>query len=135
MGEIRPVPDILAKNLRANLYYSRLSGHGLIDEAALKDVDGKDWYYDIHEAFEIGYKIGDKILVIATSFGCTLVSEYLSKTDKNNYILGNIFISPCFGISDFRLLLGRYSWSKFLFRLFLGKERKIGNRNPEEKKW
>ena len=28
----------------------------------LKDVDGKDWYYDIQEAFEIGYKIGDKIL-------------------------------------------------------------------------
>ena len=135
LGEIRPVPDILAKNLRANLYYSRLSGHGLTDDASLKDVDGKDWYYDIHEAFEIGYKIGDKILVIATSFGCTLVSEYLSKTDKNNYILGNIFISPCFGISDFRLLLGRYTWSKFLFRLFLGKERKISNRNPEEKKW
>ena len=59
-----------------------MSGHGLTEEASLKNVDGKDWYYDIQEAFEIGYKIGDKILVIATSFGCTLVSEYLSKQIK-----------------------------------------------------
>ena len=135
MGEIRPVPDILAKNFQANLYYTRLSGHGLNDEVSLKNVDGKDWYYDIQESFEIGYKIGEKILVIATSFGCTLVSEYLTKTDKNNQILGNIFISPCFGISDWRLLLGRYTWSKPLFQFVLGKQRVIGNRNSEEKKW
>ncbi len=135
MGEIRPIPDILAKNLKANLYFTRLSGHGLNDEASLKNVSGKDWYYDIQEAFEIGSKIGDKILVVATSFGCTLVSEYLSKTDKKNHVLGNIFISPCFGISDWRLLFGRYTWSKSLFKLFLGEQRVIGNRNPEEKKW
>ena len=135
MGEIRPVPDILAKNLKANLFFTRLSGHGLNDKASLKNVDGRDWYCDIQEAFEIGYKIGDKILVVATSFGCTLVSEYLSKTDKKTHILGNIFISPCFGISDWRLLLGRYTWSKSLFQLVLGEQRVISNRNPEEKKW
>ena len=29
----------------------------------LKDVDGVDWYLDVQEAFEIGKKIGDKIIV------------------------------------------------------------------------
>ena len=135
MGEIRPVPDILAKNLKANLFFTRLSGHGLYDEYSLKNVDGKNWYMDIQEAFEIGDKIGEKILVVATSFGCTLVTEYLSKTDKNNSVLGNVFISPCFGISDWRLFFGKYIRSKSLFQLFLGEKRVISNRNTEEKKW
>ncbi|MFL2801402.1 MAG: alpha/beta hydrolase [Paracoccaceae bacterium] len=135
MGEIRPVPDILAKNLKANLFFTRLSGHGLYDKYSLKDVDGKNWYNDIQEAFEIGNKIGEKILVVATSFGCTLVTEYLSKTDKNNSVLGSVFISPCFGISDWRLFFGKYIWSKSLFKLFFGDQRVISNRNPEEKKW
>ena len=135
LGEIRPVPEILAKELKANLFFTRLSGHGLIDEFSLKDVDGKNWYYDIEEAFEVGKKIGDKILVIGTSFGCTLATEYLSKNDNENLVLGNIFISPCFGVSDWRLSLGKYYWSKTLFRLIYGEKRIVKNRNFEEKKW
>ncbi len=53
LGEIRPVPDILAENCNANLFFTRLSGHGINDFRPLKDVDGMDWYLDVQEAFEI----------------------------------------------------------------------------------
>ena len=44
LGEIRPVPDILAENYNANLFFTRLSGHGIDDFRPLRDVDGADWY-------------------------------------------------------------------------------------------
>ena len=94
-----------------------------------------DWYVDVQEAFEIGKKIGERIIVVATSFGCTLVSEYLSKNNMNDIVLGNIYISPCFGISNWRLKLSSFYFSKFIYKLFLGEKRVATNRNSEEKKW
>ena len=94
-----------------------------------------DWYLDVQEAFEIGKKIGDKIIVVATSFGCTLVSEYLSKNRIENIVLGNIFISPCYGIPDWRLKLSSFYWSKFIYKFFLGEKRVATHRKSEEKKW
>ena len=135
LGEIRPVPDILAKNYNANLFFTRLSGHGINDSRYLRDADGMDWYVDVQEAFEIGKKIGERIIVVATSFGCTLVSEYLSKNNMNDIVLGNIYISPCFGISNWRLKLSSFYFSKFIYKLFLGEKRVATNRNSEEKKW
>ena len=135
LGEIRPVPDILAENYNANLYFTRLSGHGIDDFRPLKYVDGVDWYLDVQEAFEIGKKIGDKIIVVATSFGCTLVSEYLSKNRIDDTVLGNIFISPCYGITDWRLKLSSFYWSKFIYKFFLGEKRVATHRKSEEKKW
>ena len=102
------------------------------------DITFEKTAYEIIKYF-VGKSLDNQLLkkIINRSYKSFRNNEVttLKQLDKNNYILGNIFISPCFGISDFRLLLGRYTWSKFLFRLFLGKERKIGNRNPEEKKW
>ena len=135
LGEIRPVPDILAENYNANLFFTRLSGHGINDFRSLKDVDGVDWYLDVQEAFEIGKRIGDKIIVVATSFGCTLVSEYLSKNKIDEIVLGNIFISPCYGIPDWRLKLSSFYWSKFIYKFFLGEKRVATHRKSEEKKW
>ena len=125
----------MAENCNANLFFTRLSGHGINDFRPLKDVDGMDWYLDVQEAFEIGKKIGDKIIVVATSFGCTLVSEYLSKNRINEIVLGNIFISPCYGIPDWRLKLSSFYWSKFIYKFFLGEKRVATHRTIEEKKW
>ena len=125
----------MAENCNANLFFTRLSGHGINDFRPLKDVDGMDWYLDVQEAFEIGKKIGDKIIVVATSFGCTLVSEYLSKNRIDDIVLGNIFISPCYGIPDWRFKLSSFYWSKFIYKFFLGEKRVATHRKIEEKKW
>ena len=43
--EIRPVPDLVAKALGANLIYTRLRGHGR-DGKALADASVAEWMYD-----------------------------------------------------------------------------------------
>ena len=136
LGEIRPVPDLLANNLGANLYFTRLAGHGSRDPLALGRCSGRDWYRDVEESLEIGFRLGDQVLVIATSFGAALVSEYLSKNFLGNKILGTVFISPCFGISNWRVNLFQYAfWSKVLFPMIFGKLRVTRSRTGEESKW
>ena len=136
LGEIRPVPDLVANKLKANLYFSRLAGHGSRDPLALGACSGGDWYEDVEEALEIGYRIGDQVLVIATSLGAALVSEYLSKRGPDNRILGTVFISPCFGIRGWKVQLFRYPlWAKFLFPLFFGKLRVVTSQTEEASKW
>lgn len=64
--EIRPVPDVVAKGLGANLYFARFAGHGLgPDRFAGPSVN--DWMIDVAEALAIGKRIGERVLVIATS--------------------------------------------------------------------
>mgnify|MGYP001162683831 FL=1 len=136
LGEIRPVPDLIANNLGANLYFARLSGHGSRDPLALGKCNSSDWYRDIEESLEIGLRIGNQVLVIATSFGAALVSEYLSKNNLDNRMVGTVFISPCYGIPNWRVHLFRYPfWSKFLYPTIFGKLRVSTSQTAEESKW
>ena len=75
--EIRPLPDLIAKRLKANLFYTRLKGHGR-DAIAMSEASIKYWIDDLHEAIEIGSRIGDKVIVISSSTGGTLVSFIFS---------------------------------------------------------
>jgi hypothetical protein len=66
-AEIRPVPDLVAKALGANLSYTRLTGHGLTGTppgtapgAALGAAMPEDWIADTAEALAIGRRLGDQ---------------------------------------------------------------------------
>lgn len=72
--EIRPVPDLVAKALGANLYYARYAGHGLPGNQ-LAGPTAQDWIDDTAEALAIGRRIGRKVIVIATSTGGTMVQK------------------------------------------------------------
>jgi len=58
--EIRPVPDMVAKALGANLYYARLKGHGR-DGLAMTEASAGDWLEDTAEALAIGQRIGKEV--------------------------------------------------------------------------
>ena len=64
--EIRPLPDLIAKKLKANIFYTRLKGHGR-DANDMGQASIKSWLNDLHEAIEVGSRIGKRILVISTS--------------------------------------------------------------------
>ncbi len=66
--EIRPVPDEVAAALGANLFFTRLAGHGRTGEALASATAG-DWIEDMAEAMAIGRRLGDRVLVISTSTG------------------------------------------------------------------
>ena len=57
--------------LGANLFYTRLTGHGQ-DGAAMAEGSVNAWINDYAEAMAIGRAIGDKVVVIGTSTGASL---------------------------------------------------------------
>ncbi len=69
--EIAPTSALVADRLGANLYETRLSGHGH-DRSPMHGVRAEDWLRDGVEALAIGAAIGERMIVIGTSTGATL---------------------------------------------------------------
>ena len=69
--ETAPLSEKVAAELGANLFYSRLRGHGRTGRA-LSQVTVSDWLSDGQEAIEIGKRIGDRVLLMGSSTGATL---------------------------------------------------------------
>ena len=116
--ETAPVADLVAKQLGANLFYSRLSGHGLPGEA-LGQVTPQDWLADAVEAVRIGQSLGDKVLIISCSTGSTL-STWLATSAYAKDIHAHVFISPNFGLKDKRSELINGHWGKQLAMAITG---------------
>ena len=96
--ETAPLAEQVASSLGANLYYTRLSGHGL-DGDALAKASAQDWMADTIEAIQIGKLLGKKVLVISCSTGSTLSTWYATRSDASN-VDAHVFISPNFGLRN-----------------------------------
>ncbi len=66
--EYQPVFSQVASAVGANLYYARLKGYGVIT-AEIRRVSVEDWINDVAEAYEIGRRIGDRVVVVGCSMG------------------------------------------------------------------
>ncbi|MEZ5778134.1 MAG: alpha/beta fold hydrolase [Paracoccaceae bacterium] len=97
--EIRPVPDDVARTLKANLYFARFAGHGIGSER-FAGPSAQDWMIDVAEALAIGRRIGERVLVISTSTGGTLAAEAALQPELAAKMDGIVFISPNFGIAS-----------------------------------
>lgn len=96
-AEIRPVPDEVARNLGANLFFTRLAGHGR-DGKAMATASAEDWLFDMAEAMAIGRRLGDRVIVIGTSTGGTLAALAATDPALNEGLAGTVLISPNFGV-------------------------------------
>ena len=76
--ECSPVIDMVAEKLQANLYFTRLRGHGQ-DGRALGESSFDEFLEDTIEAIEIGKTIGDEVIVIGSSTGCSLIHVALGQ--------------------------------------------------------
>lgn len=74
--ETAPLAENVARALRANLFETRLTGHGR-EQAQLSAVRAEDWIADAAEALAVGAAIGERIIVIGTSTGATLAAAML----------------------------------------------------------
>ena len=95
--EIRPVPDDVARALGANIFFTRLTGHGR-DGAALAAATASDWIQDMAEAMAIGRRIGDRVVVIGTSTGGTLAAIAATDPNLSQGMAGVVLISPNFAL-------------------------------------
>ncbi len=90
--EVAPLCDILAEKLCANLFYTRLTGHGRGSEP-MGEATVNDWLNDAVEALEIGRRLGEKVLIVSVSTGCTLAT-WLATRQETHDVLAYILISP-----------------------------------------
>ena len=95
--ETKPVSDIVAQELGANLYYTKLTGHGQ-DWQALAKATVNDWLNDTVEALEIGRQLGDKVVVIGTSTGESLAVWLASNENKEDILALVIVVSQLWAI-------------------------------------
>ena len=93
--ETAPVSDSLASRWGANLFYTRLAGHGRSDDA-MGEATADDWLEDATEALEIGRRLGDKIVLVGTSTGGTLATWLAAQPEANDLIEAVVLISPNF---------------------------------------
>ena len=134
-GEVRPLPDDVADQLDANLFYTRLTGHGQ-DGAAMAQGSINAWINDYEEALAIGRAIGDKVIVISTSTGGSLAAWAATQPGASDGVAAIAFISPNFGVKASGAELLTMPWGKQIAELVIGKERSFVARNAlHEKFW
>jgi esterase/lipase len=131
--EIDPIPQLIAKSLNANLFYSRLSGHGR-DVESLGKVSVSDWLNDSREALEISKKLGNKIIFMGTSTGATLAT-WLAAQPEGKDIYSLIYISPNFWPKDPTSSLALAPYGNYIVKLGVGEYREWTPRTEDIKKY
>ncbi len=116
--ETHPLTENIANSLTANVFYTRLAGHGETKEEFAK-ATANSWLQDTIEAWEIGKAIGEKVIIIGTSTGATLAT-WLVMTQQVSELQALIFISPNYhpAESSARLLL--WPWGIKLLEVATG---------------
>jgi alpha-beta hydrolase superfamily lysophospholipase len=96
--ETAPLAERVATALGANLFETRLSGHGQTEQP-LHEVRAEDWLADTAEALAIGARLGDRTVVIGTSTGGTLALA-MSDQPAADTVSDIVLISPNVQPSD-----------------------------------
>ncbi|TGQ47690.1 alpha/beta fold hydrolase [Mesorhizobium sp. M00.F.Ca.ET.216.01.1.1] len=133
-GEVRPLPDEVADQLDANLFYTRLTGHGQ-DGAAMTEGSVNAWINDYEEALAIGRAIGDKVIVISTSTGGSLAAWAATQPGASDGIAAIAFISPNFGVKASGADILTMPWGKEIAELIAGREHSFAPRNALHQKF
>jgi pimeloyl-ACP methyl ester carboxylesterase len=132
-GELRPLADEVADGLDANLFYTRLKGHGQ-DGAAMATATVNDWINDYAEALAIGREIGDKVVVIATSTGAALAVQAAAQAGASDGVAAMALISPNFGVRASGSEILTWPWGRQIAELVIGKTRGFEPRNEMQAK-
>jgi pimeloyl-ACP methyl ester carboxylesterase len=127
-GEVRPLPDKIAAALEANLFYTRLTGHGQ-DGAAMASGSVNSWVNDYAEALAIGRLIGDRVVVVATSTGAALATWAAAQPQLSRDVAAMVLISPNYGVQSAGAWLLTMPWGEQVAELIIGKERAARAKN------
>ncbi len=134
LEEIRPVPDRVARALDANLFYTRLAGHGR-DGAALARAYLEDWTREVAEAIAIGRRLGERVILIGTSTGATLIARLLAEPRWRAGVDGVVLVSPNFALADRRAALLHWPFAETLVPRLAGAERRFVPHNARHAKY
>ena len=115
--EVSPYPEMVAEGLGANLFGTRLAGHGQ-DGEAMGRATLAEWRADVAEALAIGRALGDRVLAISCSTGCTVLTLALASGEE---VAATALLSPNYGLRLRRLQAALDApfaahWAPFLMR-------------------
>ncbi len=113
-----PLAETVATRLGANLYEPRFRGHGRPGES-MKEVTVNDWFNDAMEAYEIGTRIGEKVVLIGLSTGGTY-ALWLAAQPETDKLASVTLISPNLGPADTKAELVLLPWGAELARMVEG---------------
>lgn len=126
--DISPLCARLAGQFGANVFYTRLAGHGLGGEA-LASARVEDFLQDTLEALAVGRRIGEKVIVIGNSSGGALAG-WLATLDGNDDVLAYVLLSPALGFRHPLSGLLSGPWGAQIARLVVGPQYSRVSDNP-----
>jgi len=129
--EISPVAERVADSLGANLFLTRLAGHGQTP-AAMGEATAEDWLQDTEEALAVGGRLGRRIVLIGTSTGGTLALWGAGRERRRARLAAVVLISPNFGPRNRQAEMLLWPWGGALARVLQGPERCFEPLNAEQ---
>lgn len=87
-----PVTHDFVREFKVNAYLPRLAAHGLMVDDPLLDMTPANLYNSAKEALMIAHQLGQKVVVMGTSTGCTLA--LMLAADYPQLVDGLILYSP-----------------------------------------
>ena len=125
--ETAPLSDLVAKTLGANLFYTRLTGHGRTGRA-LAHASVNDWLNDVVEAYEIGQRLGRKVVMIGCSTGAASLAWLAHRAvtaGGMDALYTCIFLSPNFRPKNSFSSMLAWPWGGQIAGVVIGKERVV----------
>ena len=116
-----PVHRNFANAFGCNLYLSRLDAHGIDTIAPLANFTADGAWESAKQAYMIGRRMADKVILIATSTGGTLALKLAAEYPD---IAGLILLSPNIAINDPNAWLLNNHWGLQIAHLVTGRTRK-----------
>ncbi len=109
--ETVPLADRVAARLGANLFYTRLTGHGSTG-TALAQATLEQWQADVGEAMAIGRRLGESMILMGVSTGAALILQAVALAPSPD-IHAMVLMSPNFLPRNrlARLLLWPFGWT------------------------
>jgi pimeloyl-ACP methyl ester carboxylesterase len=132
--EIRPLPDLVAQALGANLFYTRLTGHGQ-DGAAMATATVNAWVNDFAEAIAVGERLGERVVVVATSTGASITSWAATEPGFAERMAGVVLVSPNYGVQAGGAGLLAGPWGLQIARVVAGDERSFEPTNEAQARY
>ena len=117
--EINPVMENLGKAFSANIYFTRLPGHGK-DGLAMGMTTAEEWFTEAEESLEVAQRIGRKVIVVGTSTGSSL-GIYLAAKHPD-LVTGLVLLSPNFRPNPRVTPIFSRPFGSILAKIFIGRQ-------------
>lgn len=120
--EVEPVISDLGRELGANVFFTRLAGHGR-DGPAMAEATVEAWLADAAEAIAVASRIGDRIVLTGTSTGATLALWTAARPEVRDRVAAMILVSPNLQPKDRSSRVFLQPWGEQIARVVAGPER------------